>query len=157
MTASTGSRAVLATTLVAGAACAWVALVVVSLGGTWAWPAAALTVSFCLLWLGARTQIGDIAEKRQERVDEYEQVQRDRARSVGYTVTLLLGAVVFVVLTVATNLADGGDDDLLRAAPGLVFCVLLAGASLPTFLLTWQLRHRAEDPYDDPADLPAPD
>ncbi|MDT9593117.1 hypothetical protein RDV89_08560 [Nocardioides zeae] len=138
-------RAPLAVAVVGAGALSWLTLATLSALGPWSWAATLATLVFCACWLGSRFLIGDIAEKRRGAVDEYELEQRDRARNVGYTATLLLGAVVFVVLTVAVNLADGGDDALLRTAPGLVFSALVAGAALPSYLLTWQLRHQRDD------------
>lgn len=137
---ATGSRATIAPVLVVIGALTWAGLATLSALGPWSWPVTALVVVYCACWLGSRILIGDIAEKRRDAVDEYELAQRDRVRNAGYVTLLVLGAVLFVVLTIGVNLAEDGNDRILTAAPGMLFSALLAGAAVPTFLLAWGLR-----------------
>lgn len=145
------SRRTVVTAVVTGGALGWAALAALSLAGranTWGWGLALLVVGAC--WFGCRALVRDVAERRASEVDEYELAQRQRVRDVGYVLALVVALVLYVVLSVAVNLADGGNPALLERAPDLVLVGFLPAAALPSFLLAWQTRHT--DDEHDPSD-----
>lgn len=140
------SRRTAVVAVVAGGALGWVALAALSLAGranTWGWGLALLVVGAC--WFGCRALTRDVAERRASQVDEYELAQRQRVRDVGYVLALVVALVLYVVLAVAVNLADGGRPALLERAPDLVLIGFLPAAALPSFLLAWQTRDASDD------------
>ncbi|MGY2067031.1 hypothetical protein [Blastococcus sp. SYSU DS0619] len=73
---------------------------------SWGW-----VVSLAVLgvaWDGARVLVRDIAERRASEVDEYELAQRHAARDAGYVAALVSALVLYLVLSVAGQLAERG-------------------------------------------------
>ncbi|GAA4670232.1 hypothetical protein [Nocardioides nanhaiensis] len=140
------SRRLAVTGVVLAGVLGWTALTVLSLAGhanTWGWGLALVVVGAS--WFGCRALTRDVAERRASEVDEYELAQRQRVREVGYVLALVVALVLYVVLTVAVNLADGGRPTLLERAPDLVLIGFLPAAALPSFLLAWQTRDTDDD------------
>ncbi|MGY2130276.1 hypothetical protein [Blastococcus sp. SYSU DS0617] len=135
-----------ATAVVVVGAAAWLAftaLTVTAQAYSWAW-----LVCFAVIgaaWVSARLLIRDIAERRASEVDEYELAQRNNARNAGYVAALVAALVVYLLLSVAGELAERGNDQLLLQADQLVLAVFLPPAALPSFLVAWRLR-RQNDP-----------
>lgn len=139
--------------VVLGGALAWAVLAVLSLTGhanTWGWALALVAVGAC--WFGCRGLTRDVAERRVSEVDEYELAQRHRVREAGYLLALVVALVLYVVLSVAVQLAEGGRPALLERAPDLVLVGFLPAAALPSFLLAWQTRDHEPDDTDDTDD-----
>lgn len=134
-----------ATAVVVVGAVAWLAfaaLTVTAQAYSWAW-----LLSFAVIgaaWVGARLLIRDIAERRASEVDEYELAQRNDARNAGYVAALVAALVVYLLLSVAGELAERGDDQLLLHADQLVLAAFLPAAALPSFLVAWRLRRQAD-------------
>ncbi|MGY2067054.1 hypothetical protein [Blastococcus sp. SYSU DS0619] len=132
-----------ATAVVVVGVVAWVAFTGLTVAGraySWGW-----VVSFAVLgvaWAGARVLVRDIAERRASEVDEYELAQRHAARDAGYVAALVSALVLYLVLSVAGQLAERGSDHLLLQAHHLVLAAFLPAAAGPSFLLAWRLRHQ---------------
>ncbi len=95
---------------------------------------------FLAAWVTARVASHDVAERPSGEVDEYESIQRARARGAGYWAALIGGVAVFVVLTLFVAEARDGRYDLLMRAPDLLIVTVFAVAALPTFVLAWPER-----------------
>lgn len=126
--------------LVIVGAVTWVAFGVVSVIGmdgpvaVWRW---ALFAGYVLIWAALRVLIRDIAERSDGAIDEYEMARRTRARDLGYVTALVVALMLYLVFSVATNLAHDGDPGLLLRADDLLFAAFLLPAALPTFFLAW--------------------
>lgn len=96
---------------------------------------------FFVAWILGRVLSRDIAEKRPENLDEYEAELKNRARNVSYWASLLGGVALFMALTIFAGEARAGNPDLLLNAPNLLLAGVLGAAALPTFILTWTIRH----------------
>lgn len=132
--------------LVVAAAAAWGALVVIALGlRQTGWPWAVAAAIFFACWAAAKSRSRHIADRPRDDVDEYESLQRDRARGVGYTLVLTGGVVLVLVLVIAVQLAERGHTSLLHQAPALTATMLLPGVAAPTFWIAWSLRADHDD------------
>ncbi|MGY1843206.1 hypothetical protein [Modestobacter sp. SYSU DS0875] len=109
---------------------------------SWAWVLSLAVIGAA--WVGARVLVRDIAERRASEVDEYELAQRNTARSAGYVAALLAALVLYLVLSVAGELAERGHDQLLLQAHQLVLAAFLPAAAGPTFLVAWRLRDQPD-------------
>jgi len=130
----------------------WLAFSVVSLiGGSgfasvWSW---VLIAGFVTVWVILRVLTRDIAERTDGAVDEYEQVQRNRARNAGYISALLIALVLYVVFSLATAQAQDGNLNLLLRADDLLLTAFLIPVALPTFLLAWNAPVEEDDETHD--------
>ncbi|MGJ3509832.1 hypothetical protein [Enemella sp. A6] len=101
---------------------------------------------FAISWVAGRMIVRDVAERPARQVDEYEFVERARVRDVGYVVALAALVLGFVLLLVATKMAERGDFGLLQRSAHIVFLGFLTAAALPTVLLVWRTRDIPDNP-----------
>lgn len=101
-----------------------------------------------LLWLPACLALFPLArvlhlvsgrrgEAPESHLDEFEVAQRNRARSVGLSVTQLLVLIPALYLVFGATITGGTDTDMAYAGGLMVLTAMLAGGMTPAIILGW--------------------
>lgn len=140
-----GRRRTVANVATVAGVVTWLSFLSLSILDASVWMKAISVALFGASWVICRILVEDVAERKAVEVDEYELGQRHAVRNAGYLAALGSMLVVFLVLIVAVNLAERGNERLLIQAPSFVFASFLMSAAIPSFLLAWRLRHQPRD------------
>ncbi|MDZ7928716.1 MAG: hypothetical protein U5N21_00945 [Rhodococcus sp. (in: high G+C Gram-positive bacteria)] len=101
-----------------------------ALGG---WALSYIAFSFASIVLGIVSH--SRAEAPEEALDEYEVARRNHARSIGLTVTQVLGTAAAAYLFLGAMFLD--NPDLALSGGALVLTALSAGKCTPAMILAW--------------------
>ncbi|NLU82462.1 hypothetical protein [Rhodococcus sp. HNM0569] len=120
-------------------------VLVVAADRMWALPLLPITAVFFAAWTALQIVSSRQGDAPRDALDEWEIARRNSARSVGLTVTQVVGMIPTAILIYASSTADV-DRDLAYACGVWFVAALLAGGCLPAMLLAWS------EPDSEPED-----